>query len=296
MLSLNTTFQLNNGIAMPALGFGVYRSAPDETSQAVAAALRNGYQLIDTAAAYGNEAEVGEGIRDSGVHRDQVFVTTKLWIMDYGFDSALRAFDTSLNKLGLDTIDLYLLHQPMPREFDMTVAAWQAAEKLLADGRVRAIGVCNFSSSHLAALAERTDVTPAINQVELHPFFVQEELRQTHAERGIVSQAWSPIGGVNRYFTENPDPEDDPLTHSTIVSIAKNHDKTAAQVMLRWHLQRGVAVIPKSVNPARIAENIDLFDFKLSDDEIQAINTLDRGQRGGPDPETLDTSYVRSKR
>lgn len=281
------TFELNNRIVMPAFGLGVYRSEPAQTADAVKTALSDGYRLIDTAAAYGNESEVGDGIRAAKVPRDEIFVTTKLKPSDYGYDAALTAFDDSQSKLGLDVVDLYLLHWPIPRDFDNTIASWRAAEKLLADGRVRAIGVCNFNPAHLDALVEQSNIVPAVNQVELHPFLVQENVRAANERHGVITQAWSPIGGVNRYFVDNPDPNDDPLTHATIKKIAAAHDKTAAQVMLRWHLQRGVSVIPKSVRVHRIAENIDVFDFELRADEIAAIDRLDRGQRGGPDPATF---------
>ena len=194
-----TTFPLNNGVRMPALGLGVFQSPPEETAAAVRAALDGGYRLIDTAAAYGNEREVGEGIRASGVDRSEVFVETKVWITDYGFDETRRAFDKSAGKLGLDTLDLLLLHQPLPTAFDRTLGAYRALESLLADGRVRAIGVSNFMPEHLDRLLAETDVVPAVNQVEVHPYFQQRELQALHAEHGIVTQAWSPIGGITFY-------------------------------------------------------------------------------------------------
>src|SRR3954469_8269200 len=190
---------LNNGVKMPALGLGVYQSKPEETVGAVATALKGGYRLIDTAPAYLNEREVGEGIRRSGIDRSEVFVTTKLWISDYGYDRTLRAFGISQRKLGLDYVDLYLLHWPVPSDFETTIASYKAAEKLLADGRVRAIGVCNFSPKDLQNLMARTSTVPAVNQVELHPFFILKELRDFDTAHGIITQAWSPIGGVNRY-------------------------------------------------------------------------------------------------
>jgi diketogulonate reductase-like aldo/keto reductase len=230
---------LNNGVALPALGFGVFRSAPEETVAAVQSALACGYRLIDTAAAYGNEREVGEAIAGSGIARDELFVQTKLWISDYGYDSALRAFETSLRKLGLASVDLYLLHQPMPNEWERTVAAYHAAEKLLADGRVRAIGVCNFSPKHLEDLIERSRVVPAVNQVEVHPYFVQRGLRDVHAQLGITTQAWSPLGGVNVYMPrDSRAPKMNPLTDPLIVALAARYGKTSAQIILRWHLQQ----------------------------------------------------------
>lgn len=281
--------KLNNGIEMPALGLGVFQSPPEETVGAVEAALGSGYRLIDSAAAYFNEREVGVGIRRSGLGRAELFVTTKLWISDYGYESALRAYDVSLRKLGLDYVDLYLLHQPMPNEWERTVAAYKAAERLLADGRVRAIGVSNFSPRHLEDLSARTDVVPAVNQVELHPFFTQGELRAVHSRLGIVTQAWSPLGGVNVYRPADPGAVKNPLTHPIVVGLANKHGKTPAQVVLRWHIEHGFSAIPKSVRPVRIAENIGILDFVLTAGEVAAIDALNTGVRGGPDPELIDT-------
>ncbi|WP_375287092.1 aldo/keto reductase [Sphingomonas sp.] len=280
-MSVPQTLSLRGGATMPAIGLGVYQSTGDEAVRAVESAIAQGYRLIDTAAAYGNEAEVGAGIRASGIACDDIFVTTKLKPDDYGEESALRAFERSEKALGVGVIDLYLLHWPMPKRFDDTVASWQVMERLLAEGRVRAIGVCNFNPDHLEMLAERCEQAPVLNQVELHPFLVQENVRAANAARGIVTQAWSPIGGVNRYW----DSGEDPLTHPTIVTLAEAHGKSPAQIVLRWHLERGVSAIPKSVRPERIAENIALFDFALSPDEVAAIDTLDQGRRGGPDPD-----------
>jgi diketogulonate reductase-like aldo/keto reductase len=274
---------------MPALGLGVFQSSPDETVKAVRTALDEGYRLVDTAAAYQNEEQVGEGLRRSDVDRSEVFVTTKLWISDYGYDEALHAYDRSLDRLGLDTVDLYLLHQPMPRQFERTVATWEAAEQLLDDGRVRAIGVSNFSAELLDVLVGRTDVVPAVNQVEVHPYFTQESLRNRHEQLGIVTQAWSPIGGVMRYWDDDPEASMDPLRDPAIVEIAEKYEKTAAQVMLRWHLEHGHSAIPKSVHEGRIVENFDVFDFSLTEEEVAAIDDLDTGTRGGPDPEKIDT-------
>lgn len=288
VVDASPAFVLNNGVEMPALGLGVFQSPPEQTTDAVATAITSGYRLIDTAAAYYNEREVGEGIVRSDIARSELFVTTKLWISDFGYDTALHAFDRSLRNLGLDYLDLYLLHWPMPSRFDATIASWKAAEKLLADGRVRAIGVCNFSDKDLQALAARSKITPAVNQVELHPFFNQKALRAAHATRSIVTQAWSPIGGINRYFKDKPAAQD-PLVHPVIASLAAKYGKTAAQVSLRWHLEHGICAIPKSVRPARIAENFDVFNFTLTADEIAAIDALDTGVRGGPDPALVDT-------
>lgn len=289
MNSKTPLIRLNNGIEMPALGLGVYQASPEETVEAVATAIAAGYRLIDTARAYKNESQVGEGIRNGGVSREQVFVTTKLWLTDYGQDAALRGFDESMAKLKLDYLDLYLLHWPT-KNFEATVQSYTAAEKLLAAGRIRAIGVCNHTEQHLDALIARTDVVPAVNQVELHPYFSQKALRQRGAALGIVTEAWSPIGGVKRYWPgASAAGKGDPLADPVITGIGRAHGKTAAQVILRWHFQNGVVAIPKSVTPARIAENIDIFDFVLSDSEMAKIDALDTGVRGGPDPTRIDT-------
>ena len=277
---------LNNDVAIPALGLGVFQSPPEETTAAVETALRDGYRLIDTAAAYDNEREVGEGIRRSGVPRDEIFVTTKLWISDYGYDSALVGFEASLRRLSVDNVDLYLLHQPVPTHFEDTISAYKAAETFLAEGRARAIGVSNFGPEHLRTLIDSTDVVPAVNQVELHPYFTQPALREVHAELGIVTQAWSPLGGVLVYVP-GADESHGPLTDPVITDLAAKYDKTPAQVVLRWHIEHGFGAIPKSVKPHRIAENFDVFDFALQDGEVAAIDALDKGVRGGSDPETL---------
>jgi diketogulonate reductase-like aldo/keto reductase len=280
---------LNNHVEMPAFGLGVYQSTPEETTGAVEAALANGYRLIDTAAAYFNERQVGEGLRRSGVARSEIFVTTKLWISDYGHDSALRAFEASLRRLGLDYVDLYLLHWPTPSNFEATIESYRAAEKLFADGQARAIGVSNFSPKHLEDIIAHTEVVPAVNQVELHPFFTQRELRAAHARLGVITQSWSPLGGVNVYAAADPQAVKNPLEHPVIVGLAAKYGKTPAQVVLRWHIEHGLSAIPKSVRPERIAENIRIFDFALTADEVAAIDALDTGARGGPDPEIVDT-------
>jgi diketogulonate reductase-like aldo/keto reductase len=280
---------LNNGVELPVLGLGVFQSPPEQTTAAVEAAIAAGYPMIDTAASYRNEREVGDGIRNSGVDRAKLFVQTKLWISDYGYDSALRAYDVSLRKLGLDSVDLYLLHQPMPNEWERTVAAYTAAERLLAEGRVRAIGVSNFSEKHLGDLIARTEVVPAVNQVEVHPFFIQRELRAAHARLGIATQAWSPLGGINVYRPADPNAVQNPLEHPVVTALAVKYGKTPAQVVLRWHIEHGFSAIPKSVRPERIAENFDVFDFALTQDEVAAIDALDMGVRGGPDPDSIDT-------
>ena len=217
-----------------------------------------------------------------------MFVTTKLWMSDYGYDRTLRAFGISQRKLGLDYVDLYLLHWPVPTDFETTVASYKAAEKLLEEGRVRAIGVSNFSPRDLDHLIARTSVAPAVNQVELHPFFTQKALRDANARHGIVTQAWSPIGGVNRYWVKDAEAAKDPLEHPALVDLARKYGKTPAQVVLRWHVEHGVSAIPKSVRPERIAENFDIFDFSLTPEEVAAIDALDTGVRGGPDPEQVN--------
>ncbi|MFJ3379267.1 aldo/keto reductase [Curtobacterium sp. NPDC090217] len=280
---------LNNGVQLPPIGFGVFQSSPEDTVDAVRTALEVGYRHIDTAAAYGNERQVGEGIRAAGVDRDDIVVETKIWVSDYGYDETLHAFDKATRKLGFDTVDVLILHQPAPDRFDKTVAAYRALEQLYADGRVRAIGVSNFMPYHLRSLLDQTDVIPALNQVELHPYFTQPDVQRADAEHGILDQAWSPIGGITFYpgfGDERVSVLDDP----TIRAIGEAHGKTAAQVMLRWHLQQGRNAIPKSTNPGRIAENFDVFDFALSDDELASLDALDTGKRNGPDPDGTDTS------
>ena len=278
---------LNNDVTIPVLGLGVFQSPPEETLTAVETALRDGYRLIDTAAAYDNEREVGEGIRRSGVDRDEIFVTTKLWMSDYGYDAAQVGFDASLRRLGVDHVDLYLLHQPVPTHFEDTIGAYKAAETFLADGRARAIGVSNFSTEHLRRLIDGTDVVPAINQVELHPYFTQPALREVHAELGIATQAWSPIGGILVYRPAEGEEPRGPLSDPVVTDLAAKYGKTPAQVVLRWHIEHGFSAIPKSVKPHRIAENFDVFDFSLAAEEVVAIDALDKGVRGGPDPELL---------
>jgi 2,5-diketo-D-gluconate reductase A len=275
---------LNNGVHLPALGLGVFQSPPQETSDAVEVALKNGYRHIDTAAAYFNERQVGEGIRRSGLTRDDVFIETKVWVNEYGHDETLHAFDKATRKLGVDQIDLFILHQPLPHRFETTVAAYQALETLLADGKVRAIGVSNFTPQHLTALLDRVDIVPAVNQVELHPYFAQPDVQKADQEHGILTQAWSPIGGIT-FYPGWGEHRRSVMDDETIAAIAKEHGKTPAQVMLRWHLQQGRSAIPKSTNPARIVENFDVFDFELTADELVRIDGLDTGVRSGPDPD-----------
>lgn len=286
---MNNLLTLNNGVHIPALGFGVFQSAPEETAVAVETALSAGYRHIDTAAGYGNEREVGDGIRRSGLDRGDVFIETKVWVSDYGYDEALHAFDKSATKLGVSQIDLLILHQPMPQHFQRTVQAYRALERLLADERVRSIGVSNFMPHHLGTLRERTEVVPAVNQVELHPYFTQPAVQRANAELGTLTQAWSPIGGIT-FYPGWGEKRASVLEDETIGRIAEAHGKTPAQVMLRWHLQQGRSVIPKSTNAQRIAQNIDVFNFALADDELTDIDALDRGVRGGPDPDEVDPS------
>lgn len=279
---------LNNGVEIPALGLGVFQTPPEETAAAVRAALEAGYRHIDTAAAYFNEREVGDAIRASDVDRSEIFIETKVWISDFGYEETLHAFDKSAGKLGVDVIDLFILHQALPSEFEKTLGAYRALEKLLADGKVRAIGVSNFMVSHLEELLEKTDVVPAVNQIEVHPYFQQREVQEFGAKNGIVTQAWSPIGGITSYRgDESRSTFNDPV----IGEIAAAHGKSPAQVMLLWGLQQGRQVIPKSTKPERIAENIDVFDTTLSGEELAQIDALETGNRGGPEPEdvTLET-------
>ena len=278
------TMTLNSGVEMPALGFGVFQTPPDETRDAVRAALGCGYRHIDTAAAYGNERQVGEAVHTSDLDRSEVFLETKIWISDYGYNETLHAFDKSAHKLGVEQIDLLILHQALPSAFDRTLEAYRALETLLANGKVRSIGVSNFMVEHLRTLLDRAAVVPAVNQIECHPYFAQRAVQDFGTEHGIVTQAWSPIGGITFYRDGNHTSTlDDPV----IGEIATAHKKSPAQTMLRWGLQHGRSVIPKSTKPRRIAENIDVFDFELSADEMTAIDGLDAGRRGGPEPDAI---------
>nr|WP_202556080.1 aldo/keto reductase [Streptomyces sp. SID4950] len=261
---------------MPQLGFGVWQVPDDEAERAVATALESGYRSIDTAAIYGNEEGTGRAIAASGLAREDLFVTTKLWNSEQGYDATLRAFDVSLGKLGLDHVDLYLIHWPAP-DRDAYVDTYKAFEKLHADGRIRAIGVSNFLPEHLKRLLAETSVVPAVNQIELHPQLQQRELRELHAEHGIATEAWSPLGS-GKGLLEVP----------ALVAIAQKHERTPAQVAVRWHLQTGNIVIPKSVTPSRIRENIDVFDFSLDDEDLAAISALDEGRRVGSHPSTVN--------
>ncbi|MEY6563717.1 aldo/keto reductase [Streptomyces albidoflavus] len=263
---------LNNGVQMPQLGFGVWQVPDDEAFTAVGAALDAGYRSIDTAAAYGNEEGTGKAIARSGIPREELFVTTKLWNSDHGYDAALRAFDSSLEKLGLDHVDLYLIHWPLPAR-DTAVDTYKALEKIYSEGRARAIGVSNFLPEHLERLIDATSIIPAVNQIELHPHLQQRAAREYHAEQGITTEAWSPLG-QGKGLLEVP----------AIVAIAQKHNVTPAQVVLRWHVQLGNVAIPKSVTPSRIVENIDIFSFELDEEDMAAIRALNEDRRLGPDP------------
>ena len=265
---------LRGDVEIPQLGFGVFQVPPEDTAEATTLALQAGYRHIDTAAAYGNEAAVGQAVRAAGLDRSEVFITTKCFNDDHGHQQAHKAFKASLDRLEVDYVDLYLIHWPVPSK-DKYVETWQAFTELQAEGVVRSIGVSNFQPAHLRRIIDETGVTPAINQVELHPLLQQPGLRREHAELGIVTEAWSPLaqGAVL----------DDPV----ITEIAETHSKTAGQVVIRWHLQLGNVVIPKSVTPERIEQNFDVFDFHLSEREMAAIEELDAGERTGPDPDTF---------
>jgi 2,5-diketo-D-gluconate reductase A len=265
---------LNNGVRMPQLGFGVFQVGNDEARAAVATALECGYRSIDTAALYGNEHGVGVAVSASGIPREELFVTTKLWNADQGAGRVLPAFERSIDKLGLDYVDLYLIHWPVPSR-DRFVETWEAFQGLYAEGRMRAIGVSNFTPPQLTRLLEETAVVPAVNQVELHPGFQQPELRAFHREHGIATEAWSPLG------------QGAALTHPVITRLAERHEKTPAQVVLRWHLDLGNVVIPKSVTPGRIRENFSVFDFALTAEDARQIAGLESGHRIGPDPDVV---------
>ena len=270
---------LNDGNVIPQLGFGVFQIEPGDTVEAVGEALRIGYRHIDTAEMYGNEAEVGEAVRASGLDRGDVYITSKLSNAFHESDDARRAFDQTLSDLGFDYVDLFLIHWPLPTRYDGDfVSTWKAMEEFKADGRARSIGVSNFQVEHLERLAAETDTVPAINQIEVHPYFTNEAVRAYDRDHGIANEAWSPIaqGGV--------------LEDETIVGIADKVGKTTAQVVLRWHVQRGDIVFPKSVTPSRMRENFDLFDFELDPSDMEAISALDQGEDGrtGPNPDTFD--------
>jgi 2,5-diketo-D-gluconate reductase A len=269
--------RLNDGTSIPQLGFGVFQVPPDETQRAVETALASGYRHIDTAAAYRNERGVAAGIAAAGLPREEIFVTTKLWNTEQGFDSTLAAFERSLEALDLDHVDLYLIHWPTPSR-DLYLDTWRAFERINAEGGSRSIGVSNFRIADLERLRREAERQPTINQIELHPLLQQAELRALHAEHGIVTEAWSPLA------------QGEVLGDDTLVTIAAHHERTVAQVILRWHLQLGNVVIPKSVTPERIRENFDVFDFELTEDDLAAIARLEAGHRTGPDPETFSAA------
>ncbi|MFC7677419.1 aldo/keto reductase [Paenibacillus sp. GCM10028914] len=258
------TVKLNNGIEMPIEGYGVYQVSPEETEQCVLDALEVGYRSIDTAAAYMNESAVGNAIKRSGIPREELFITTKLWVQDQGYENAKKAFETSLNKLGLDYLDLYLIHQP----FGDVYGSWRAMEELYEEGKIRAIGVSNFEADRLVDLILNNKIVPAVNQVEVHPFFQQNDAKAVMDEYGVRMEAWGPLSeGTNNIF------------HNKLLEdIAKKYDKTVAQVILRWHIERDVIIIPKSVRKERMAENINIYDFSLSQEDIEQIATLDLGK------------------
>jgi diketogulonate reductase-like aldo/keto reductase len=268
------TVALSDGTEIPQLGFGVFQIPPEDTTAAVTLALDAGYRHIDTAKAYGNEAQVGQAIKASGLDRSDLYVTTKCFNDSHGYEQATRAFKESYNRLELDYIDLYLIHWPVPSE-DKYVETWKAFIELQQEGLVRSIGVSNFQPAHLARIADETGVVPVVNQIELHPYFQQAGLRREHADRGIVTEAWSPLA------------QGEVLDDPTLKAIGEAHGKTSGQVTLRWHVQLGNVVFPKSVTPERIVENFDVFDFHLSENEMDQIAALDKGQRTGPDPDTF---------
>ncbi len=276
MPSNQNTITFHDGRAAPQLGFGVWQIENDKTPAAVGAALSAGYRLIDTAAAYHNEEGVGKAMAESGIDRSELFITTKVWNDHHGHDKTVAAFNESLGRLGTPYVDLYLIHWPVPKQ-KQYVKAWEAMIRLRDEGRAKSIGVCNFSVRHLQTLLDQTGVIPVVNQIELHPDFQQTELREFHAEQGIATQAWSPLG--QGHLWNNP----------VLASIAQKHDRSVAQVIIRWHVQVGNMVIPKSVTPGRILENFQVFDFRLDDDDMRAIGGLDRPDgRYGPDPEEFN--------
>ncbi|RKS05100.1 2,5-diketo-D-gluconate reductase A [Nocardiopsis sp. Huas11] len=267
---------LNDGHTMPQLGFGVWQVPDDQAQGAVETALEAGYRSIDTARIYDNETGVGRAVAAAGIDREDLFLTTKLWNGDQGYDTTLKAFDASLERLGLDYVDLYLIHWPLPAR-DQYVDTWKAMERIRSEGRARSIGVSNFTRTTLDRLIAETEVVPVLNQIELHPYLTQEDMRRADAAHGLLTEAWSPLG-QGKGLLEDP----------VLVSLGDKHGKTPAQVVLRWHLQLGNVVIPKSVTPSRIRENIDVFDFELSAADVDAISALDRGGRIGSDPDTFD--------
>jgi 2,5-diketo-D-gluconate reductase A len=268
---------LQDGVEIPQLGFGVFQIPPEETQEKVEEALGVGYRHVDTAAAYRNEAGVGAAIAATGVRREDVFVTTKLWNSEQGYDSTLRAFEQSLERLGTGNVDLYLIHWPLPSK-DLFLDTWRAFERIREEGGARSIGVSNFRVEDLERLEQEAERRPTINQIELHPRLQQADLRAWHADHDIATEAWSPLA------------QGELLEDGTIETVAAHHDRTSAQVILRWHLQVGNVVIPKSSSPERIRENFEVFDFELSEDDMAALERLDSGERTGPDPATFSVA------
>lgn len=264
---------LNNGVKMPWLGLGVWKAKDgEEVTGAVRSAIESGYRSIDTAAVYGNEVGVGEGIRQAGIDRDQLFITTKVWNADQGYDSTLKAFDESVKRLGIETLDLYLIHWPVKGKY---VETWRALEKLYRDGYVRAIGVSNFHTHHLEDLRQNSEIIPAVNQVEFHPLLTQKELLGYCQESGIQMEAWSPLMQGN-------------LDHPLLVELGQKYGKSPAQIIIRWDLEKKVVTIPKSITPARIAQNADVFDFSLTAEDVEKINALNENKRFGADPDNFN--------
>ncbi|SNS49534.1 aldo/keto reductase [Rhodococcoides kyotonense] len=279
---------LNSGTTIPQLGLGVWQAADAETEHAVRYALDDaGYRHIDTAAAYGNEEAVGRGISSSSVAREDIFVTTKLWNSDQGYEPALAAFDVSLGKLGLDYVDLYLIHWPLKND-DRLLRTWDALEKIAESGRAKAVGVCNFEPRHLQLLIDRGGLLPAVDQVELHPHLTQQAIRDVASAHDIAVESWSPLGGTSNSGWGKSSKPNTLLTDDVITRIGERHGKSAAQVLIRWHLQNGLIVIPKSVHDERISQNIDVFDFALTEEDLSEIATLDDGVRVGAHPDELN--------
>lgn len=282
------SIKLNNGVNMPLLGVGSFALPTIQAADDISFALKNGYRLVDTASNYGNEKEVGEGIARSGINRSELFITTKLWIEDFGYDNALKAFDKSLKLLNVEYLDLYLLHWPVPTDFEKTMEAYKALEKLYEDKRIRAIGVSNFTQEHLTLLMDKTIIIPAVNQIELHPYHNQKLLREFHDKNGIKTQSWSPIGGIFTNGMANPTDPLRLLQDFTIVKLAEKYNKFTSQIVLRWQIQNGLIAIPKSQHYERLLGNINIFDFEISVEDMAAIDNLDRNLRGGPKPESFN--------
>jgi 2,5-diketo-D-gluconate reductase A len=275
-MSTVPTIALNNGVSIPQLGFGVFQVPPEETKEATLTALEVGYRHIDTAQMYGNEEGVGQAIRESGIPRDEIFVTSKLNNGFHAHDDALKAFDGTLDTLGLDTVDLFLIHWPLPGIDVDFVETWKALEEVYRDGRARSIGVSNFQPAHLRRIVQEAEIVPAVNQIEVHPYLTQDDVRAVNAEHGVATEAWSPI--AQGLVLDNP----------VVTGLATDKGKTPAQVVLRWHVQRGDIVFPKSVTRSRVEENFDIFDFELTEGEMGTITALNKDERTGPDPDVFN--------